>query len=285
MALFSKCTFFVLYPVHVADFCVLHSSHVATFLVLLHVALTSCCFFFYVALISSCTFSVLHFFHNAPFSSFCFLVLYTFCVALFRVPHFSFYTIFEQHFFRVVLISCCTFSVFHCFHVVPFVHSFHIALSSCCTLFVLPYFHVTLFFMLNCFPVVPFSCLSFHLAPFLFLPLAALCSCCTFSGIQASNFVNKRLHHRCFPVKIVKFLRTYISKNTCVRLRQKVFSETLSMSKSHNMVILQRMNGLILLSSEAVIQRCSVKHVFLEILQNSQKNICARVSFLTKLQA
>ena len=175
--------------------------------------------------------------------------------------------------------------MFHCFHVVPFVHSFHIALSSCCTLFVLPYFHVTLFFMLNCFPVVPFSCLSFHLAPFLFLPLAALCSCCTFSGIQASNFVNKRLHHRCFPVKIVKFLRTYISKNTCVRLRQKVFSETLSMSKSHNMVILQRMNGLILLSSEAVIQRCSVKHVFLEILQNSQKNICARVSFLTKLQA
>ena len=95
MALFSKCTFFVLYPVHVADFCVLHSSHVATFLVLLHVALTSCCFFFYVALISSCTFSVLHFFHNAPFSSFCFLVLYTFCVALFHVPHFSFCTIFE----------------------------------------------------------------------------------------------------------------------------------------------------------------------------------------------
>ena len=36
---------------------------------------------------------------------------------------------------------------------------------------------------------------------------------------------------------------------------------------------------------EAVPQRCSVKKVFLEILQNSQKNICARVSFLIKLQA
>ena len=29
---------------------------------------------------------------------------------------------------------------------------------------------------------------------------------------------------------------------------------------------------------------CSVKKLFLEILQNSQENICARVSFLIKLQ-
>ena len=37
--------------------------------------------------------------------------------------------------------------------------------------------------------------------------------------------------------------------------------------------------------AEAVVQRCSVKKVFLEILQNSQENTCARVSFLIKLQA
>ena len=36
---------------------------------------------------------------------------------------------------------------------------------------------------------------------------------------------------------------------------------------------------------EAVVQRCSVKKVFLEISQNSQENNCARVSFLIKLQA
>ena len=36
---------------------------------------------------------------------------------------------------------------------------------------------------------------------------------------------------------------------------------------------------------ETVVQRCSVKKVFLEILQNSQENTCARVSFLLKLQA
>ena len=36
--------------------------------------------------------------------------------------------------------------------------------------------------------------------------------------------------------------------------------------------------------TEAVSWRCSVKNVFLEILQNSQKNRCARVSFLIKLK-
>ena len=36
---------------------------------------------------------------------------------------------------------------------------------------------------------------------------------------------------------------------------------------------------------EAVVQRCSVKKVSLEISQNSQENTCARVSFLIKLQA
>ena len=36
---------------------------------------------------------------------------------------------------------------------------------------------------------------------------------------------------------------------------------------------------------EAVVRKCSVKKMFSEISQNSQENICARVSFLIKLQA
>ena len=36
--------------------------------------------------------------------------------------------------------------------------------------------------------------------------------------------------------------------------------------------------------TEVVARRFSVKNVFLEILQNSQENTCARVSFLIKLQ-
>ena len=37
--------------------------------------------------------------------------------------------------------------------------------------------------------------------------------------------------------------------------------------------------------TEAVVRRCSVTKVFLEISQNSQENTCSRVSFLIKLQA
>ena len=37
-------------------------------------------------------------------------------------------------------------------------------------------------------------------------------------------------------------------------------------------------------SAEAVVWRCSVKKVFLEISQNSQKNTCAKVFYLIKLQ-
>ena len=40
--------------------------------------------------------------------------------------------------------------------------------------------------------------------------------------------------------------------------------------------------GIILLS-EVVIRSCSAKKQFLEILQNSQENTCARVSFLIEL--
>ena len=43
--------------------------------------------------------------------------------------------------------------------------------------------------------------------------------------------------------------------------------------------------GILLWYPEAVVRKCSVKRVFLNILQNSEKNNCARASFSTKLQA
>ena len=36
--------------------------------------------------------------------------------------------------------------------------------------------------------------------------------------------------------------------------------------------------------TEAVVQTCSVKKIFVEISQNSQGNTCARVSILIKLR-
>ena len=46
---------------------------------------------------------------------------------------------------------------------------------------------------------------------------------------------------------------------------------------------LKMVNTSFCLTSEAVMQRCSVKKVFLEIQQNSKENTCARVSFFVNL--
>ena len=50
-------------------------------------------------------------------------------------------------------------------------------------------------------------------------------------------------------------------------------------------ILLLNWKHILELCSEAVVHRSSVKKVFLEISRNSQKNTCARVSFLIKLQA
>ena len=70
-------------------------------------------------------------------------------------------------------------------------------------------------------------------------------------------------------------LRTTVSKNVLY---------TLSMSKSHNIVKLQRMNGFSLFRSEAVVQRCSVKKMFwglrpATLLKKSFWYRCFSVSF------
>ena len=46
----------------------------------------------------------------------------------------------------------------------------------------------------------------------------------------------------------------------------------------------KELKRLVSLIAEAVVHRCSVKNLFLEISQNSQENTRARVSFLIKLK-
>ena len=48
--------------------------------------------------------------------------------------------------------------------------------------------------------------------------------------------------------------------------------------KNFGHLLLEKLQNCVL-NTEAVARMCSVKKVFIEILQNSQKNICARVSF------
>ena len=51
-----------------------------------------------------------------------------------------------------------------------------------------------------------------HRCQSLFKKVAGLQAC------QTCNFIKKRLQHRCFPMKLAKFLRTPILKNICKRL-------------------------------------------------------------------
>ena len=70
--------------------------------------------------------------------------------------------------------------------------------------------------------------------------------------VNACNFIKNWIWHSCFPVTSTKFLR------------KTFFKEHLR------------------LGERAVVQRCSVKKVFLEISQNLQENTCARVSFFNE---
>ena len=47
----------------------------------------------------------------------------------------------------------------------------------------------------------------------------------TIAGLQPCNYIKKYLQHRCFPVNIVKFLRTSILRNICEQMLLK-FNET-----------------------------------------------------------
>ena len=121
------------------------------------------------------------------------------------------------HSFRVALFSCCTLFMPHLFscNILFSCYSFS-ALFSCCTISAVLILCCT-FFMLHFFHAELFSCCTFFL----------LYRCNLFSlhllGIQASNFIKKRLHQRRFPVKFVKFLRISILKNICERQLLKIF--------------------------------------------------------------
>ena len=66
------------------------------------------------------------------------------------------------------------------------------------------------------------------------------------------------------------------------KVEEKVFLNLYFAEKYH---VLRKFHEYGALFTGAVVQRCSVNKVFLEISQNSQENTCARVSFFIKLQA
>ena len=91
------------------------------------------------------------------------------------------------------------------------------------------------------------------------------------------QYINRpRCRKRHKHIKYEKHLGKIIS--ICIKQR---LSNSLGLALSKNFATLK----LSWKKAEAVARRCSVKKVFLEILQNSQENTCARASFLIKLQA
>ena len=79
-------------------------------------------------------------------------------------------------------------------------------------------------------------------------------------SIRRPATIKKRFQHRCFPLKLVKFLRRPIFKS---------IYEWLFLGKPFEIMEF-------IVSLEKVIERCSMKKVFLEISQNSQENTCRR---------
>ena len=245
------CTFFAYFTLTFFSF-MLHIFSCCFMLHQLHVAL------FCVALILCVTLFVLNFFilHSFQVALFLCCILFMLCLSscCFMLHFFRFALFFILHYFQVSLFLCCTFFVLH-FSVLDFFSFctiFEQHFFSCCTHFVLHFFHVALFSCLTFFRVIVFSCCSFCAlfsccmisavlilcCTFFMLHFfhAELFSCCTFFvlyrcslfslhllGIQASNFIKKRLHQRRFPVKFVKFLRISVLKNICERQLLKIF--------------------------------------------------------------
>ena len=73
-----------------------------------------------------------------------------------------------------------------------------------------------------------------------------------------------------------KFSRTLVLQNTTLTI-------TFDYQYTRRRLKYSRAGCCSVRPSEAVVQRYSVKKVFLEISQNSQENTCARVSFLNKV--
>ena len=92
-----------------------------------------------------------------------------------------------------------------------------------------------------------------------------------------------------------KFIRTHLQQNYYEKSALEVFSfikqALLLVFLSYLLKFFQNNYSVELLpivfsvKKEEVTQKCSVTKVFLKISQNSQKNTCARVAFLIKLQA
>ena len=188
-----------------------------------------------------CTIFVNFFLHISlllPFHVALFLCCTLFMSHLFSCCTAFMWTLFMLYLFRVVHFSCSTCSMSHFFHV---------ELFSCCTVLMLHLFVCFTPFMLRLFS----CCLKLHSV-----------------HVALFRHSGQQLYQKETPQQV-------FSCEICEIFKSTYFGEHLQTTASTNF-LWNSVNVKVLLSSEAVFQRYSVRKVLLEISQNSQWNTCAR---------
>ena len=92
------------------------------------------------------------------------------------------------------------------------------------------------------------------------------------AGLQACNFIKKRLQQRCFPVNIAKFLRTPILKNICERL---LLESSRSNSKTQNLLFFIENNQIDLQQQKIMEQGILKKYIHNIHKSRKWKTSCA----------
>ena len=103
-----------------------------------------------------------------------------------------------------------------------------------------------------------------------------------FSRIWTECGVSLRIQSKCGKIQTKTTPNTEILHTVVILLRSSILDDICQGPTCNPEFIKYKLKHY---WSEPVVERCSVKKVFLKISQNSQKNTCARISFLIKLQS
>ena len=96
---------------------------------------------------------------------------------------------------------------------------------------------------------------------------------------QRFTLVKKVLRHRCFFVKKTWLYKRVALKFNPLALIRITWKLNIDIWKWHTLI------KFLFCSTLNILLQCSIKLVYLKISQKSQENVCARVSFLIRLQA
>ena len=119
------------------------------------------------------------------------------------------------------------------------------------------------------------------LQPYLVINITGLVEFGKNSNYILPPLVSHNYLQQSISLKLIDQFLYLINGYLFFRCLEKVFEEETNQNEKQN----RRSVTTTQLPSEVAVQSCSVKKVFLKVLQNSQENTCARAFFLLKLKA